>query len=139
MVSGPIHRRLVQMHRSRENVRIFGAVKLSIATTCTAVKVMLNKSGEKTHPCAANSISIFLNHSPLSECLPGKHTLITSCNDCLLAPGICGGTPKQASTCHRRVRSTESYGFWRLTKHRNRKVLVFVPVSATGEPQTPCR
>ena len=86
-------------------------------TFSTAEKKMSNNSGDSTHPCRSlYSTSIQSEQTPSSG---RTQALILSWN-CWMTTIICGGTPMRVSTCHRRVRSTVSYAFWRSMKHMKR-------------------
>ena len=86
-------------------------------TVSTAAKKMLNNSGDSTHPC----------RSPCSTSNQSKQTPSSGRTQAL----ICGGTPMRVSTCHRRVRSTVSYAFWRSMEHMKRDTPAFRPISCS--------
>ena len=98
-------------------------------TVSTAAKKMLNNSGDSTHPCRSPCFT-----SNQSEQKPSsgrtQQALIPSWNYWMTAI-ICGGTPMRVSTCHRRVRSTVSYAFWRSMKHMKRDTPTFGPISCS--------
>ena len=93
-----------------------------------AAKKMLNNSGDETHSCRSPySTSHQSKQAPLSG---RTQALIPSWN-CRMAAIICGGTPMRVSTCHRRMRSTVSYAFWRSMKHMKRDTPAFRPNSCS--------
>ena len=93
-----------------------------------AAKKMLNNSGYSTHPCRGPCST--LNQSEQTPLLGRTQALIPSWN-CWMATNIYGGTPMRVSTCHRRVRSTVSYAFWRSMKHMKRDTPSFRPISCS--------
>ena len=95
-------------------------------TFSTAAKKMLNNIVDKTHPCRSPcSASNQSEQTPSSD---RTQALIPSWN-CRMTAIICGGTPMRVSTCHRRVRSTVSYAFWRSIKNIKRDTPAFRPIS----------
>ena len=97
-------------------------------TVSTAAKKMLNNSGDSTHPYRSPcSIS---NQSEQTPSSGRTQVLIPSWNYWMTAI-ICGGTPMRVSSCHRRVRSTVSYAFWRSMKYMKRDTPAFRPISCS--------
>ena len=94
-------------------------------TTISTTAKMLNNSGDSTHPCRSPcSTSNQSEQMPSAGC---KQALIPSWN-CWMTAIICGDTLMRVSTCHRRVRSTVSYAFWRSMKHMKRDTPAFRPI-----------
>ena len=95
-------------------------------TVSTAANKMLNNSGDSKHPYRSPCST-----SNQSEQMPSSgraQTLIPSWN-CSMTAIICGGTPMQMSTCHRKVRSAVSYAFWRSMEHMSRNTPAFRLIS----------
>ena len=92
----------------------------------TAVKKMLNNSGDSTHswrsPCSSSNQS---EQTPSS----GRTQAIIPSGNRWMTGIICGGAPTRVSTCHRRVGSTVSYAFWRFMKHMKKDTSAFRPIS----------
>ena len=92
-------------------------------TVSTAAKKILNNSGDSMHPCRnPRSISNQSEQSRPSSCTQAL---------CWMTAIIRGGTPMRVSTCHRMVRSTVSYAFWRSMKHMKRDTPAFHPISCS--------
>ena len=95
-------------------------------TTVSTTAKMLNNSGDSTHPCRSPcSTSNQSEQTPSS----GRIQALNPYWKCWVTASICGGTPMQVSTYHRRVRSTVSYAFWRSIKHMKRDTPAFRPIS----------
>ena len=114
--SGPID--VGGSFRCTSSARMAGSsLNLWRTTVSTAAKKMLNNSGDSTHPCRTPCSTS--NQSEQTPSSGRKQALMPSWN-CRMTAIIRGGTPMRVSTCHRRVRSTVSYAFWRSMKHMKR-------------------
>ena len=82
----------------------------------------VENSGDNTHPCRSpRSTSNQSEQTPSS----GRTLALIPSWSCRMTAIICGGTLIRVSTCHRRVRSTVSYAFWRSMKHMKRDTPAF--------------
>ena len=86
-------------------------------TANTGAKKMLSKSENITHPCRSPCSSSNRSKQTPSS---GHTQVLTLLWNCRITAITCGGTPIRVSTCHRRVRSTVSYAFWRSMKRMKR-------------------
>ena len=97
-------------------------------TVGAAAKEILNNSGNSTHPCRSPCSTS--NQSQQTPSSGRTQALIPSWSGSMIAI-ICCGTPIRLSTCHRRVRSTGFYAFWRSMKHIKRDTPAFRSISCS--------
>ena len=122
--SGPID--VEGSFRCTSSARMAGSsLNLWRTTFSTAARKMFNNSGNNTHPCRSPCSTS--NQSDQTPPLGRTQALISSRKFRVTAI-INTGSPMRVSTCHKRVRSTVSYAFWRSMKHIKRDTPALRPI-----------